>query len=560
KHDVVTCEFYNIDDPCGYSVWGYKYNSDTEAPIAGWEIELVEPTGYPVAATTTDVNGYYYFDGLCEGQYYIEEVLGDWTQDQPVSGYFDVIIPDMYDFYGPYDFWNTPPAGPSTGSITIIKETAISSEVIFEFNGDIGEFELGDTESHTQDGLEASTYYIYEENLQPGWYFADFDCGDAIIIDSDSVGVSIALREGEDVICTFYNIYGEGTIEVCKYEDINGDGEPDYEEYAKASLWDKIKSSIVKTAHAMMPTGYPLGGWIMNIVGDNSHTDSGPTDSGDGCISFTVPYGTYTVSENTQTGWTQTYPTDCGGAPINHTVTIEEGHEYERVYFLNYDDPTYCGDGIVQSPNDDGFYEECDGSAPCGYTCNNDCTLEKESSGGGTLFPTFRGGGTTGQTSSPSTPTVAGEEGAPVLVISKTVDQEIVNVGDEVEYIITVTNNGSLTAFEVNLEDLLPEGLEFVDDESSTKSWDLGDIAPGVSKSATVIVKVTGDITIGTITNTATAEAANHGAVEASADVEIVEVAVLAETGFDLKEFVLMFIGAISLAVLTVGLRRRLLA
>lgn len=36
---------------------------------------------------------------------------------------------------------------------------------------------------------------------------------------------------------------------------------------------------------------------------------------------------------------------------------------------------TYCGDNIVQEPNDDGMYEECDGSAPEGYTCSNSCEL-----------------------------------------------------------------------------------------------------------------------------------------------------------------------------------------
>ncbi|MCK5358780.1 MAG: hypothetical protein KAJ48_10325, partial [Elusimicrobiales bacterium] len=82
----------------------------------------------------------------------------------------------------------------------------------------------------------------------------------------------------------------------------------------------------------------------------------------------------------------------------------------------------------------------------------------------------------------------------------------------------------------------------------------------GVSKSATVIVKVTGDITIGKITNTATAAAANHPIVEDSADVEVREIMVLAETGFDLKELMLIIGSIITLMAIALGLKRRLQA
>ncbi len=40
---------------------------------------------------------------------------------------------------------------------------------------------------------------------------------------------------------------------------------------------------------------------------------------------------------------------------------------------------TSCGDGVIERPNDAGQTEECDGSAPAGYTCLDNCTLLKSS-------------------------------------------------------------------------------------------------------------------------------------------------------------------------------------
>ncbi|MCK5061428.1 DUF11 domain-containing protein [Candidatus Parcubacteria bacterium] len=500
---------------------------------------------------------------LATGTYYIYEdnLLPDWDLTDIDCG--DAIVDQAGDGVhitldegenATCTFYNTHETSPiSTGTITICKQNDLNG------NGELEEgepfvdgwsFYMNDV-LYTEDGncvvIDDVLYGTYNvtEVMQEGWIATGktgSSTGNGVFESDGSITVTVGNSNPVPIV---YFLNADKDIWGCKYNDVDSDG-PAGED-----------STISGWTIELWTCPYPLFEVQISsvdngpIVGECQVVDSTITGD-DGCYAFygLGNGGQYRIKEVLKSNWTQTYPTN----PDYYDMWLGEDEPMSYDFYNHSDDPTpYCGDGMINMCG-----EECDdGNNEDGDGCSHDC--KEESSGGGTLFPTNRGGGSTGQTSSPSTPTVLGEEGAPVLVISKTADQEFVNIGDQVEYIITVTNNGNLTAFEVNLEDLLPEGLEFIDDESASMTWDLGDISPGVSKSATVIVKVTGDITIGKITNTATAAAANHPIVEDSVDVEVREIMVLAESGFDLKELMLMIGSIITLMAIALGLKRRLL-
>jgi uncharacterized repeat protein (TIGR01451 family) len=106
----------------------------------------------------------------------------------------------------------------------------------------------------------------------------------------------------------------------------------------------------------------------------------------------------------------------------------------------------------------------------------------------------------------------------PDLAIYKTAYPDVVMAGEELFYNITVVNEntivGGVTAYNVVVTDTLPVGVTYISDTGglvhgagTTYSCDLGDIAPGESKSFTIKVLVDPDYVIAhgnTITNTAT--------------------------------------------------------
>jgi len=142
---------------------------------------------------------------------------------------------------------------------------------------------------------------------------------------------------------------------------------------------------------------------------------------------------------------------------------------------------------------------------------------------------------------------VKGEEGEPILVISKAVAQDIVNPGDKnVEYTITVTNEGNLTSFDTIVVDTLPTGLTFSEDGAKEKTWELGDLEPGDSREIIYYVDVSPDAEPKVYINTAVASSSNYPPVSDTADVNIEPVKVLAVTGFDGYEFMMLLMFALA--------------
>jgi uncharacterized repeat protein (TIGR01451 family) len=123
--------------------------------------------------------------------------------------------------------------------------------------------------------------------------------------------------------------------------------------------------------------------------------------------------------------------------------------------------------------------------------------------------------------SSTATTTVAS---APVLSITKVNNvATFVNPGTVVTYTVTIANAATATdtAHNVKFTDVLPSGFTYVDGGGSTKTFTVGDLAPGASVTTSYPVNVPASQTAGLYANTATASADNYPAVSASSVVDV---------------------------------------
>ncbi len=101
-----------------------------------------------------------------------------------------------------------PPPPPGRGTIIIFKETDPDGGSGFQFSGSLGNFTLDDDESKTAN-LEPGNHNVRESGLPDDWRLASISCTDPSGGTTSSVATataSIALADGETVVCTFTNI------------------------------------------------------------------------------------------------------------------------------------------------------------------------------------------------------------------------------------------------------------------------------------------------------------------------------------------------------------------
>lgn len=106
----------------------------------------------------------------------------------------------------------------------------------------------------------------------------------------------------------------------------------------------------------------------------------------------------------------------------------------------------------------------------------------------------------------------------PILELDKTTSQPFSNPGGTYDFTLTVANRGSVTATNVVVSDILPNG--FIAADSITR-WDIGDLAPQASRTIALKVNVGILTAAGSYTNIAKAVADNYGEVIAEAPMEI---------------------------------------
>ena len=95
------------------------------------------------------------------------------------------------------------------------------------------------------------------------------------------------------------------------------------------------------------------------------------------------------------------------------------------------------------------------------------------------------------------------------VVLSKTVNNSTPNIGDTIDYTISVTNNGPANATNLVITDVLPTGLTFVSEiagsgvwNASNSTWTLATLPTGETRNLTITASVNSDQGGNTITNT----------------------------------------------------------
>lgn len=182
------------------------------------------------------------------------------------------------------DITNTyvPDVPADTGTIVIEKQTIPDGDLstfTFDPSWSVSNFTLRDGEQSTTTALAAGTYSI-TESLSLGWTPTSALCSDG------SPVTAIALSGGETVTCVFTSTFATvtGLVFGFVWNDANNN-----------DFWDTevdIESD--------------LDGWVVSIT--DGETTLATTTNTDGYYEFQVSPGTWTITEQLQTGWQQTFP------------------------------------------------------------------------------------------------------------------------------------------------------------------------------------------------------------------------------------------------------------
>ena len=273
---------------------------------------------------------------------------------------------------------------------------------------------------------------------------------------------------------------------------------------------------------------------------------------------FNLAPGIYSLIEVIKFGWTQIV------APTS-TLTVLTSQNLTDNNFVNTQSGSnggpVCGNSVVESG------EQCDNgreNGPCALACSSNCQLNQCGSSGGGGVPLYlltsqsNAISTASPTPTQENPKVLGDSGEPKLNVTKKVNVEFANPGDEnIEYRVKISNSGNLSAFNVVLEDVLPGGFVFSDTGKDTKTWDIGELKAGETKDVVYLVNIKDDVLPNTYINTATVKSLNNDPIIARAELEIKPIKVLAASGFEKSEFAAMAALMLLLIVASAVLKRR---
>src|SRR3989338_6756264 len=109
----------------------------------------------------------------------------------------------------------------------------------------------------------------------------------------------------------------------------------------------------------------------------------------------------------------------------------------------------------------------------------------------------------------------------PLLSISKTANNSVVNIGGVASYSVSIINSGNGTATNVSLTDTMPNGFTHTTNGQTVRTWNLGNIVPGETKNVTYSANIANNVASGSYINTAVAIASNHGSVSDTASVAV---------------------------------------
>ena len=270
----------------------------------------------------------------------------------------------------------------------------------------------------------------------------------------------------------------------------------------------------------------------------------------------------------------------CGDAKLNGNEQCDDGNKSsgdgcnsECVKEVPAVSGPSCGNGIKESD------EECDKSDGLteGFRCSDACDLESVPSnpvnaviGGAVPFWT----NVSAVSRTIVTPSVVlgvaikndpmqeneiASPAEPALTIEKSVNKKEAHAGDsDILYSLVINNIGAGTADDVVVTDILPAGLSFDDGTRGVKKWELGNIEAGDMVKINYGVKIDEYANVKTYKNIARVSALNFQETSSKIELRVVNVPALAETGFDLYEFLTMAILAISMAGCSLVVRREI--
>ncbi|MFH1366502.1 MAG: dockerin type I domain-containing protein [Patescibacteria group bacterium] len=109
---------------------------------------------------------------------------------------------------------------------------------------------------------------------------------------------------------------------------------------------------------------------------------------------------------------------------------------------------------------------------------------------------------------------------APKLTIAKSVESGTYYPGDKVNFIITIKNTGTDTAYNVRLADTMPAGFTY--DDGSEGSWFFSDLKIGQEMNHIYTMTIGTSVVPGTYTNTAQVSADKVAAVTATANLDVI--------------------------------------
>jgi hypothetical protein len=299
-----------------------KYAKATGAVVAG--LMLMLQVAMPATASATYGHNDVTFclaDG--NGTYTKETMTDEDIVNTQLTG--DNIVPEFifggqqyshnWDTKGQTIWHNNCEAVAEKATLTIVKDALPDNKQNFKFLSDeLGTFKLDDDNTPYLDNtkvftdLTAGEYGVREEQLW-GWSLNNLVCEGTqnYQVYWDEARVQVTLQAGDNVVCTFVNEQ-LNALGGFKFEDLNLNGKWDHNE----------------------PT---LEGWTITLTDQNGDTKSIKTNS-DGFYTFTgLASGTYTVCEEQQAGWMQTFPGTWNGC---HEVTLTgPGHFTSCIHFGN---------------------------------------------------------------------------------------------------------------------------------------------------------------------------------------------------------------------------------
>ena len=400
--------------------------------------------------------------------------------------------------------------------------------------------------------------HVYTKYYEPVNNDIQFVIGDRW---SDWFGTSwdnqVGMRDNEGSLeLNIYECVNTGSLTVHKFEDINGNGVNDDEPALEG--WEMG-----------VYEGYGCEGQV--IYEGFKNTDS----NGDALFSG-LTIGQYSVAETQQIGW-QLTTSGCQNVDVlpNQNATVEFGnYELGQIRVCKYDD--YNGDGILDDgePGIDGveisletevkngiteivrvaISDEIGNGGVDGMTTYRGVTGEGENDEGCYIFDNLRMGDYTvientdsevlaGYTPSEGTQTIAevtiSESGQESLVeffnelqpISLEIDKTHNKVGSTVargevlNFTLTVENTAESTAYGVVVQDVLPDGFEYVPGTALVDgiaqeptvsgqqlTWDVGDMTADQVVVITYDVKVSDSQNEGGYPNVAVAHGTNREA------------------------------------------------